>query len=519
MSSATATGDAETNTDASSDEQRLLSHLAKHLIHEMGGDLPVETLHLRATDYFDIDAEAVQELTEQGAEDGIYQIERGDDTAQRITNVEPVGSPPDKLGSIAGLDIQSDDEPADFTQLDTVGESMAVSLHDAGFDSYGALHAATPNDLTDIPTMTQSKAQIVIDQAGQHIPTEKMLASEALERYQNHLDEYDGQHAVVQDILEISQDVGDPLALDPTVSSDETHYKGLLVLEDTGHPNQVRANEFPQHEQHCNAGEPIPPKATDIDHIGLDTLEATAQKLARGNMGLRLVGPHGSGKNYLLRYLHYKTNRVLVSVDADSSMLAQDMLGVSTVNENRVVVFRDGVLTKAMKHGYTIVINEGNVVPQGVMMALQKILNQNVLTVKESGEEIIPHPAARVVITMNPPTREYRDSEPFNAATRDRFQTIYFDYLDDDDEIALLDQMANANRLRVKRDDIGRMVEFADATRENDTWPTISTRKLEHAIDWIDEGASVRGALKHVTKAAAEPHQNPADTHEKIEDI
>jgi nitric oxide reductase NorQ protein len=63
------------------------------------------------------------------------------------------------------------------------------------------------------------------------------------------------------------------------------------------------------------------------------------------------------------------------------------------------------------------------------------------------------------------------------------------------------------------------MVEFADATRDNKTWPTVSTRKLEHAIDWVDEGASVRGALKHVAKASAEPHQNPADTHEKIEDI
>jgi nitric oxide reductase NorQ protein len=510
--STTATSEAEPAEQ--SYEQRLLSHLAKHLLHEIGGGLPIETLHLRATDHLDINVGQVQSLTEEGSDDGIYQLERGDDLTLRITNVEPVGSPPDELDSIVGADVGTDAESADFTNLSVVTDSVGTSIHAAGFNSFGALHAANPDDLVDIPTVTQSKAQLIIDQAGQHIPVEDKLAVEALERYQNHLDEYNGQRAVVQDILDVSQDVGDPLALGATASSDDTHYRGLLVLRDTGHPHLVRANEFPHHD-----GEPIPPKTKDVEHIGLNTLEATAQKLACGNMGLRLVGPHGCGKNYLLRYLHYKTNRVLVSIDADSSMIAQDMLGISTVNEDRVAVFRDGVLTKAMKHGYSIVINEGNVMPAGVMMSLQEILNQNVLTVKESGEEIVPHPAARVIITMNPPTREYRDSEPMNAATRDRFQTVYFDYLDEDDEIGLLDQMANADRLRVERDDIRRMVEFADATRENETWPTVSTRKLEHAIDWVDEGASVRGALKHVAKAAAEPHQNPVDTHEKIEDV
>jgi nitric oxide reductase NorQ protein len=500
--------------EESNKRQRLLSHLAAHLFTEVGGAVGIETLHLRATDYLELDEKDVQAAIEDGEDEDIYVVERGRGNGKQITDVNPVGSPPEALGEIEGFDIPTDTGSTDFSELRAVGESLSKSIQDAGCKTFGALYNADPEDLTDISTVTYSKAELIIDQAGQHVPSEEKIAFEAVERYQRHVDEHDTQSAVVQSILNVPEDVGDLLANDDTIPPDEMHYKGLPKLRDRGHPHLVSDNEFPQRD-----GTPIPPKTTDIDHVGINTLEATTQKLGRGNMGLRLVGPHGCGKNYLLRYLHWKTNRVLVSVDADSSMLAQDVLGISTVNEDRVNVFRDGVLTKSMKHGYTIVINEGNVVPAGVMMALQKILNQNVLTVKESGEEIIPHPAARVVITMNPPVREYRDSEPLNAATRDRFQTIYFDYLNSDDEVNLLDQMANADRLRIDREDIKRLVEFASSSRDNETWPTVSTRKLEHAIDWIDEGASVRGALKHVVKAAAEPHQHPADTHEKIEDL
>lgn len=504
----------EDSQEESANRQQLLSHLAAHLSTEVGGAVGVETLHLRATDYLELDEEDVETAIEDGEDEGIYTVERGRGNGKQITDVSPVGSPPEELGEIEGFDIPTDAGPADFSELRAVGEGLSESIRDAGYDTFGSLYNAVPEDLTDISTITYSKAELIIDQAGQHLPSEEKIAFEAVERYQRHIDTHDTQSAVVQNILDVSEDVGNLLANDDTISPDEMHYRGLPKLRDRGHPQLVRTNEFPQRD-----GEPVPPKTTTVDHVGINTLEATAQKLGRGNMGLRLVGPHGCGKNYLLRYLHWKTNRVLVSVDADSSMLAQDVLGISAVNEDRVNVFRDGVLTKSMKHGYTIVINEGNVVPAGVMMALQKILNQNVLTVKESGEEIIPHPAARVVITMNPPVREYRDSEPLNAATRDRFQTIYFDYLDSDDEVNLLDQKANADRLRIDREEIKRLVEFANASRDNETWPTISTRKLEHAIDWIDEGASVRGALKHVVKAAAEPHQHPADTHEKIADV
>jgi nitric oxide reductase NorQ protein len=503
---------ATTTTD--SDDQQLLSHLAAHLLHELGGSLPLETLHLRVTDYLDHSGDDVAALIEQGKDDGIYRITRTND-ALKIIEVSPMGDRPDVL---AGLTTESGaGGPAPtFDDLDAIGETTANRLRNAGYDSFRELYDATPDALTNIPTMTEAKATHIIEQAGQFVTPDFHLAHEALERYHRHSNRWDDTQAIVQPLLEIDQDVGQPLALtDTAVAPEQMHYHGLPVLTDVNHPHMVRAADFPQDDTET----PIAPKPTTMSTVGLETDVATAQKLARGNRGLRLVGPHGCGKNYTLKYLHYQTNRVLVSIDADSSMLAQDVLGVSTVNEDRMVVFRDGVLTKAMKHGYTVVINEGNVVPPGVMMALQEVLNENVLTVKESGETIIPHPAARIVITMNPPTREYRGSEAMNAATRDRFQTVYFDYLDEQDEIELLDQLANASRQRVNREDIRRLVEVAAATRTNETWPTLSTRTLEHAIDWIDEGASVRGALKHVVQAAADPHQAPADTHETIDDV
>jgi len=69
-------------------------------------------------------------------------------------------------------------------------------------------------------------------------------------------------------------------------------------------------------------------------------------------------------------------------------------------------------------------INEFPVMRAGVAMALHRLLNEGTLLVKVHGELVEPHPSARLVITMNPPTREYRDSEPMNSATCGRFRAL-----------------------------------------------------------------------------------------------
>jgi len=60
-------------------QQRFLSHLAASLIKGTGGDFPIETLHLRASDYLELGGNIVTQLVEDGASDGIYPLDRESD--------------------------------------------------------------------------------------------------------------------------------------------------------------------------------------------------------------------------------------------------------------------------------------------------------------------------------------------------------------------------------------------------------------------------------------------------------
>lgn len=305
MPPATATSDRA----ASSYRQRFLSHLAQQLFEELGGAVPLETLHQRGTDYQDLADEEITTLLHQGEDNDIYQVTRTSDGSLRITDVNPVGDCPSDLKQHT---FTTESSPS-FDAIEGIGETTAKRLLNEGFDSFEDLYAADPTDLTDIPTMTTAKAQHIIEQAGQFVPPSYHLFQGALDCYRSR-GQQEGHGAIVQDIIDVDQDVGDPLALtDPSHSTEETHYHGLPVLTDIDHPHMVQPTAFP-----CDDGTPIPPVGTDMPTIGLDTVTATAQKLAKGNMGLRLVGPHGCGKNYTLKYINYKTNRVLVSIDADS---------------------------------------------------------------------------------------------------------------------------------------------------------------------------------------------------------
>jgi nitric oxide reductase NorQ protein len=120
---------------------------------------------------------------------------------------------------------------------------------------------------------------------------------------------------------------------------------------------------------------------------------------------------------------------------------------------------------------------------------------------------------------MNPPTREYRDSEPMNSATRGRFRALEQPYIQDvDEEVVTLDAQVNASHEVVDRGTLRKIVQFAHQTRQNENWPTLSTRNLTILCEHIEDGASPKAAVKNEVWAVAEPNQYPEDTYETLND-
>ena len=231
-----------------------------------------------------------------------------------------------------------------------------------------------------------------------------------------------------------------------------------------------------------------------------------------------MVGPRGSGKNYLLKYLFHKTNRGYQSIDVDRATEPEDLFG-PLVPDGDVIVPRNGAVKQGLLNGDTIVINEFPVMQAGAAIALHRLLNEGTLLVKSHGELVEPHPSARMVITMNPPTREYRDSEPMNSATRGRFRSFEQPYIQEiEEEVETLDRQVNSNDPVVDRPTPKKIVQFAHQTRENESWPTLSTRNLTILCEPIEDGVYPKAAVKGVLWGVAEPNQYPEDAYETLND-
>lgn len=384
----------------------------------------------------------------------------------------------------------------------------------------------------------------IIEAAQQMQPAVPRIASEAVDRHQVRKDEYGHAEAIVRSVEDSTDSggVGAPLATvrdDLAPDDPEAQYvsdlgpnegdpvpTGLQVLEDTDYDliprleTDSRAGDdaLPVDEN----GEVVPPAVPTAEYLQRPVDELVGKKLARGAVPVRLVGPPGSGKNYLLKYIAYERNWGYRSVDVGKSTMPKDLFGPLTPNEDGVVVSRNGPVKQGLLNGDLVVINEFPAMPNGAKMELHRYLNEGKLLIKSHGELIEPHPAARLVVTMNPPTPQNRGSEPMPKATRERFRSFRVPYPQNvDAEVNSLDQQYNTPDPIVDEDTLTKIVEFAHRTRKdrNSSWPTLSTRSLTVVLEHIEDGASPQAALKNVLDMIAERSERPEDAFEPLGEL
>ncbi|KAG2155783.1 uncharacterized protein EDB93DRAFT_1101572 [Suillus bovinus] len=140
-----------------------------------------------------------------------------------------------------------------------------------------------------------------------------------------------------------------------------------------------------------------------------------------------IEGPTSAGKTSAVEYLARRTGHNFIRINNHEHTDVQEYLG-SYVSDPATgkLVFKDGLLVHALRHGHWIVLDELNLAPTDVLEALNRLLDDNrELIVPETQEIIRPHPHFMLFATQNPPGL-YAGRKVLSRAFRNRFLEVHF---------------------------------------------------------------------------------------------
>lgn len=153
-----------------------------------------------------------------------------------------------------------------------------------------------------------------------------------------------------------------------------------------------------------------------------------------------LQGPTSSGKTSLVRCLAALTGHEFVRINNHEYTDLQEYLGSYITDASGKLVFIEGVLVKAVRNGYWIVLDELNLAPSDVLEALNRLLDDNrELFVPELQETIRAHPNFMLFATQNPPTL-YAGRKMLSRAFRNRFIEIHVEEIPNDELSTILEK-------------------------------------------------------------------------------
>ncbi len=204
-----------------------------------------------------------------------------------------------------------------------------------------------------------------------------------------------------------------------------------------------------------------------------------------------LKGPTGTGKTRFVEYMAYQLKKDLITVACHEETSATDLIG-RFILKGTEAVWQDGPLTKAVKEGAIIYLDEVAEARPDVIVAIHSLTDyRRTLYIDKLGEEITAHPDFMMVASYNPGyQRSYKELKP---STRQRFVAVMFDYPDEKKEIAIVAREAGIPEEVAKK-----LVKIARKIRnltELGLTETVSTRLIVDAALLIAHGLDRRLAV------------------------
>ncbi|KAG5638685.1 hypothetical protein H0H81_011065 [Sphagnurus paluster] len=176
------------------------------------------------------------------------------------------------------------------------------------------------------------------------------------------------------------------------------------------------------------------PQPEDLveDYIMTPSVETKLIDLARIILTRRfpilIEGPTSAGKTSSVEYLAKRTGHRFIRINNHEHTDIQEYIG-SYVSDPQTgkLVFKDGLLVRALRNGDWIVLDELNLAPTDVLEALNRLLDDNrELVIPETQEVVKPHPHFMLFATQNPPGL-YAGRKVLSRAFRNRFLEVHFE--------------------------------------------------------------------------------------------
>lgn len=164
------------------------------------------------------------------------------------------------------------------------------------------------------------------------------------------------------------------------------------------------------------------------DKFDLKSLENNVIGFANGALySMMFIGESGTGKSTAARVLPSRCGIPYVSVNFSVNIEEADLFGSLMPNSKRQsveepeFVWQDGIITKAVRNGYCVVLEEINFARPGVLGKLNSLLDENRQLDLLTGEIVKAHPNFRIIATCN---IAYEGTNRFNKAFINRFDDV-----------------------------------------------------------------------------------------------